>query len=50
MDKRSRPRILVGRTVCDYEHLGRVLAERHRRGMGYIRDVLDRSHQRGRVH
>ena len=41
--------VLVGKTVCDYEHLGRVLAERHRRGRGYIFDVLDRSRPTNRA-
>lgn len=34
--------VLVGKTVCDHEHLGRVLAERYRKGPLYIWDVLDR--------
>lgn len=38
---------LVSKTVCDYAHLGQVLATRHRLGPLYIWDVLDR--QRGRV-
>ena len=40
-------RHLVGKTVCDFDHLGRVLAERHRRGPLYIGDLLDTlSHRR----
>lgn len=35
--------VLVGRTKCDHEHLGRVLAERYRRGPLYIFEVLDRA-------
>jgi hypothetical protein len=34
--------VLVGKTICDHEHLGRVLAERYRKGPLYIWDVLDR--------
>jgi hypothetical protein len=36
---------LVGKTVCDFDQLGRVLAERQRRGPGYIYDVLSRRRQ-----
>jgi hypothetical protein len=37
-------------TVCNYDHLGRVLAERHRVGPGYIRDTLIYAKARRRMY
>ncbi len=37
-------------TVCNYEHLGRVLAERQRVGPGYIRDALIYAKARRRMY
>ena len=40
---------LVGPTVCDYDHVGRVLAARLRAGPGHIHDVLQRRRTAGRA-
>ena len=39
----------VEKTVCDYDHLGRVLAARHRVGPGYIRDALANARARRNI-
>jgi len=36
-------------TQADYDHIGRVMAERLRRGPGYVHDVLKRSVEARRV-
>lgn len=36
----------IERTVCDYDHLGLVLAARHRVGAGHIHDVLQSARAR----
>lgn len=33
---------LVGKTVCDFEHVARALAMRYRVGAGYAHDVRER--------
>lgn len=37
---------LVGKTVCDFQQLGLVLAARHRLGLAHVYDVRERAKAR----
>lgn len=42
----AQPKFLV---MVDHDHVGRVLAERHRCGKGHVYDVLQKARERNRL-